>query len=174
METGEFIFLSIIVPVYQVEMYIRECLDSILGQSFTDFELILVDDGSFDASPEIIDDYANRDKRIKVIHQQNRGVSKARNAGLDIARGTYVTFVDSDDMINNEMYEQIIRCMKTNNANIGECGVKKFTEVSEIKSLTECGENIFLNSNAEIFKKFLERNKECLVGTVWNLSLIHI
>lgn len=91
--------ISVIVPVYKVEPYLRQCIDSILAQTFTDFELILVDDGSPDNCGAICDEYAARDSRIVVIHQENHGLSAARNAGLDIMRGQYVTFVDSDDYI---------------------------------------------------------------------------
>ncbi|MDR2409141.1 MAG: glycosyltransferase, partial [Bacteroidales bacterium] len=89
--------LSIIVPVYKVEPYLRRCIDSILAQTFTDFECILIDDGSPDGCPAICDEYAEKDKRIMVIHQENEGVSAARNAGLDIAKGEWIGFVDSDD-----------------------------------------------------------------------------
>ena len=100
--------LSIIVPVYKVEQYLHKCIDSILSQTFTDFELILIDDGSPDRCGEICDEYAAKDDRIIVIHQKNRGVSAARNAGLDIARGEYIGFVDSDDWIEPEMYESML------------------------------------------------------------------
>ena len=100
--------LSIIVPVYKVEQYLHKCIGSILSQTFTDFELILIDDGSPDRSGEICDEYAAKDNRIIVIHQKNRGVSAARNAGLDIAQGEYIGFVDSDDWIEPEMYESML------------------------------------------------------------------
>ena len=90
-------FFSIIVPVYKTEKYIKECVDSILGQTFGDFEVILVDDGSPDACPRICDDYAKSDSRVKVIHQQNGGLSAARNSGLDFVTGNYILFIDSDD-----------------------------------------------------------------------------
>lgn len=91
--------ISIIVPVYKVEQYIRQCLDSILASTFTDFELLLVDDGSPDQSGVICDEYALKDSRIKVFHKPNGGVSSARNLGLDNAQGEWVTFIDSDDLI---------------------------------------------------------------------------
>lgn len=91
--------ISIIVPVYNVEKYLRRCLDSIRAQTFTDFECICVDDGSSDGSGKILDEYAEKDGMFRVIHQANAGVSAARNAGLDVARGEYVCFVDADDYI---------------------------------------------------------------------------
>ncbi len=93
--------VSVIVPVYKVEKYLPECIESILAQTFTDFELILVDDGSPDNSGKICDDYAARDSRIRVFHKENGGVSSARNLGLDNARGEWVTFVDSDDWLES-------------------------------------------------------------------------
>lgn len=91
--------ISIIVPVYNVSQYLRECIESILAQTFKDFELILVNDGSVDNSGKICDVFSSRDSRIKVIHKKNGGVSSARNAGLEIAKGEWITFVDADDML---------------------------------------------------------------------------
>lgn len=96
---------SVIVPVYKVEAVLPRCIESILNQTVPDFELILIDDGSPDRSGAICDEYAEKDERIRVIHQQNGGVSRARNAGLDAAQGQYVVFVDSDDYINKEFLE---------------------------------------------------------------------
>ena len=99
--------ISIIVPVYQVEKYLNECIDSILAQTFTDFELILVDDGSPDNCPALCDAAAKRDSRVRVIHKQNGGVSTARNAGLDAAQGNWIAFVDSDDTVEPEYLEKM-------------------------------------------------------------------
>ena len=99
--------ISIIIPVYNAENYLRRCIDSVLSQSFTDFELILVDDGSKDKSPQICDEYASQDTRVRVIHKANGGVSAARNDGLDIAKGEYVTFIDSDDWVEREYLETL-------------------------------------------------------------------
>lgn len=105
--------VSVIVPIYDVEPYLRECLDSALAQTFADFELILVDDGSPDGCGRIIDEYAQRDARIRVVHQENRGLSGARNAGLDIANGTYVCFLDADDRMKPTLLEQSVAEMRT-------------------------------------------------------------
>ena len=91
--------LSVIIPVYNVEKYLRKCVDSVLAQDIADMEVILIDDGSPDNSGAICDEYAEKDTRVKVIHKENGGISTARNAGLDIARGKYITFVDSDDYL---------------------------------------------------------------------------
>ena len=99
--------ISIIVPVYKVERYLNECIDSILAQTFTDFELILVDDGSPDGCPALCDAAAAKDSRIRVIHKPNGGVSSARNAGLDTVRGNWIGFVDSDDSIDPSYYEKL-------------------------------------------------------------------
>lgn len=113
--------ISVIVPVYKVEPYLRECIDSILAQTFTDFELILVDDGSPDSCGAICDEYAEKDNRIIVIHQQNQGVSAARNAGMDIMRGEYVAFIDSDDYIAANYFERLYNYLILENAEIAAC-----------------------------------------------------
>ncbi len=92
--------ISIIIPVYNVEKYLHKCVDSVLGQTFTDFELILINDGSTDSSGDICDEYAKCDSRVVVIHKKNGGVSTARNTGLDAMKGEYVTFIDSDDYVS--------------------------------------------------------------------------
>ena len=101
--------VSVIVPVYQVEAYLPRCLDSILAQTFDDFELILVDDGTKDGCPAIMQAYAQRDSRIRQIHKENGGLSSARNAGLEIARGEYIAFVDSDDYVAPQWLEETVR-----------------------------------------------------------------
>ena len=113
--------LSIIVPIYNVEPYIRRCLDSIYAQTFKDYEAILVNDGSTDKCGLIIDEYAQNDPRIITIHQQNKGVSAARNAGLRIAKGQYIGFVDPDDWIEPEMYAKLIQNIEANNCSIASC-----------------------------------------------------
>ena len=104
--------ISVIVPVYKVEKYIKKCVDSILAQSFTDFELWLVDDGSPDNCGTICDEYAKKDERVKVIHKKNGGLSDARNVALDVMQGKYVFFVDSDDWISNDALESTYEALK--------------------------------------------------------------
>ncbi len=114
--------ISIIVPVYKVERYLGRCVSSILKQTFTDFELILVDDGSPDNCGKMCDEYAQKDNRITVIHKENGGLSDARNAGLEIAKGKYVAFVDSDDWIHPQMYEILYKAIKSGDYDFSQCG----------------------------------------------------
>ena len=111
--------ISVIVPVYKVEKYLNRCVDSILNQTFTDFELILVDDGSPDNCGKICDEYAVKDNRVVVIHQKNAGASNARNNGIKIARGEYLAFCDSDDVVSSMWLQRLIRFAKPNVLPIG-------------------------------------------------------
>ena len=117
--------ISVIIPVYNVEKYLRECLDSVLAQTYKNLEIILIDDGSSDNSGQICDEYAAKDSRIKVIHQVNQGVSAARNAGLKAARGQYIGFVDSDDYIKPDMYEYLYQLISKDNADVAMCNFYK-------------------------------------------------
>lgn len=114
--------LSIIVPVYKVEQYLDKCVESICAQSFTDFELILVDDGSPDRCGQMCEDWTKKDSRVKVLHKQNGGLSDARNAGVEIAQGDYIGFVDSDDYIKPDMYEVLVNNLEQHDADISMCG----------------------------------------------------
>lgn len=113
--------VSIIVPVYKTEQYIKECVDSILNQTLKDIEIILVDDGSPDNCPNICDDYAKQDNRIVVIHKLNGGLSSARNEALKVAKGDYIGFVDSDDFIEATMYEELYNSAVKNKSDISIC-----------------------------------------------------
>lgn len=113
--------ISVIVPVYKAELYLRRCLDSILSQTYPYLEIILVDDGSPDNSGVICDEYAAKDDRIKVIHQENLGVSAARNAGINIACGDWIAFVDSDDYIDADMYAYLLQLAKSADADLVQC-----------------------------------------------------
>lgn len=113
--------ISIIVPIYNVEKYLRRCIDAILNQTISNLEIILVDDGSPDLCPQICDEYAKRDNRIVVIHQENGGLSAARNAGIKAAKGEYIGFVDSDDYISPNMYELLYDNIEHYDADIAIC-----------------------------------------------------
>ena len=110
--------ISIIVPIYNVERYLCECIDSIIAQTFVDWELLLIDDGSTDNSRLICEDYASKDKRIRVTHKPNGGVSSARNLGLDHAQGEYLTFVDADDWIDKDNLEICVSAMEQNRLDV--------------------------------------------------------
>ena len=113
--------ISIVVPIYNVEKYLKECIESILIQTYKNLEIILVDDGATDSSGSICDEYKQKDNRIKVIHKKNGGLSDARNAGIEVATGEYISFIDSDDYIANDMYELLYKDIKNEKADISCC-----------------------------------------------------
>lgn len=150
--------ISVIVPVYLVEAYLPRCLDSILSQSYSNLEVILIDDGSPDRSGEICDEYARRDKRIRVIHQANQGVSAARNAGLAAATGDWIGFVDGDDWIDSDMYEYLHGLVSKYHSSFAQCGFfleypsgckKVYTPDSVLR--LKCGEYSYLQSLCKYF-----------------------
>lgn len=116
--------ISVIVPIYNVEAYLEECINSILKQSYRNLEIILIDDGSPDNCSVLCDAWAEKDSRIRVIHKSNGGLSDARNAGLEVATGDYIAFVDSDDWILPEMYEKMLFTIKKENADICACNIR--------------------------------------------------
>ena len=120
--------ISVIVPVYKVEKYLHRCLDSLTGQSFTDMEIICVDDGSPDNSREIVLDYAKKDARIKLLDKPNGGCASARQWGLDHAKGRYVGFIDPDDFIDESMYCKLLRAAMRGSYEISYCGYKEYYE----------------------------------------------
>ena len=117
--------LSVIVPVYNAEKYLDKCIKSIIGQIYTDFELILIDDGSPDLCPLICDEWKQKDRRIKVVHKENQGVAIARNIGLDLAIGEYVTFVDSDDWLEPTMYLEMLKVLENYKCDVVMCDCTK-------------------------------------------------
>ena len=125
--------ISVIVPVYNVEKYLKTCLDSIIAQTESDLEILLIDDGSSDDSGKICDEYSIKDQRIRVFHTDNRGVSAARNLGLLESKGDYIGFVDSDDWIEPTMYEEMLSAIHRTNADVCVCSfIKEFTDRTEI------------------------------------------
>lgn len=125
--------VSIIVPIYNVENYLVKCIESILNQTYTDYELILVNDGSKDKCAEIIEKYASEYENIISIHQKNKGVSAARNAGLKLAQGTYISFIDPDDYVDKEFLKKLVDAMKITNSEISCCNWESFYENGKIK-----------------------------------------
>lgn len=124
--------ISIVVPVYNVEQYLKKCVESILRQTFSNIEIILVDDGSTDQSGIMCDELSKQDSRIKVIHQKNLGLSGARNTGIEVAQGRYIAFVDSDDYIAEDCIEAMLKRLLEYNADISVCGIMRFYENEKI------------------------------------------
>lgn len=138
--------ISIIVPVYNVEKYLKKCIESIINQTYSNLEIILVDDGTKDNSGMICDEYAQKDNRIKVIHKENGGLSDARNAGMRMATGEYIAFVDGDDYIENDMYEFLYNELKKENADISICNRYLAYENGTIKNIEKHKTRKILNN----------------------------
>lgn len=129
--------ISVVVPIYKVEKYLSRCVDSILDQTFRNLEVILVDDGSPDRCGEICDNYAKNDRRVKVIHKSNGGLSSARNAGIEEASGEYIAFIDSDDWIDIDMFELLYKAAQEYKAQIVECSFRHIYP-HQVKEETSC------------------------------------
>jgi len=143
--------ISIIVPVYQVKPYLTGCIESILNQTFTDWELILVDDGSTDGSGAICDEYASTDSRIRVIHQENRGLSAARNTGLDHVTGKYITMLDSDDVFMFFEYLEVhLEAMEENIAQMTICGFHRRHETLRAENISGKVKPLMVVSGGEL------------------------
>ena len=151
--------ISVIVPVYKVEPYIRKCVDSILGQTFSDIQVILVDDGSPDQCGKICDEYAKQDNRVEVIHKENGGLSDARNAGIPYAKGEYIIFLDSDDYIENDMFEYMYTRIKDSGADMATCGLSE-VYTDRIEAQKEEGD--FVCTGEEAFRCIL-RGSHCVI-----------
>jgi glycosyltransferase involved in cell wall biosynthesis len=139
--------LSLIIPIFKVEKYLKRCVDSVINQTYTNLEIILVDDGSPDKCGIICDEYACSDSRIRVIHKPNGGLSDARNAGLDIATGEYIGFIDSDDFIHPGMFKDLYKRLLEYDADIAQCSFRRVTG-DEIVESTEA-DNVKVISNLE-------------------------
>lgn len=162
--------VSIIVPVYNAEKYLQECVESVLCQTLSDIELILVDDGSTDSSPALCDQYAVKDARVRVIHQKNAGLASARNVGIQVATGQYLAFLDSDDFVDTNMYETMVDSAEAENAPLVICtgfyysGTHK-NRISPVGSIPR----LCMNSK-EFVKRWLWTSNETTVlfTVVWN------
>ncbi len=142
--------ISVVIPVYNVEKYLPRCLDSVINQTYTDLEIILVDDGSTDGCGEICDEYAAADKRIRVIHKTNGGLSDARNAGIEIASGEYITFIDSDDSVSGSCVELLLKTAEKYDADIVQ---GRYT--SRLEELGTLSGSISVMTGEEAFRQIM-------------------
>ena len=158
--------ISIIVPVYNMEQYLERCINSIWQQTYTNLEIILVDDGSTDKSPQMCDEYASKDSRIKVVHKQNGGLSDARNAGLAIANGTYIGFVDSDDWIEPDMYECMYEACMEHEAQIAIC---RYAQVYKDHTVQGGNQKITAFDREELMKIYIGGHDDYIIyNSVWS------
>ncbi len=160
--------ISVIVPVYNVEVYLKECVDSIINQTYKNLEIILVDDGSPDKCGEICDRYAELDQRIKVIHKENGGLSQSRNRGLDAASGEFVSFVDSDDVLDPKMYETLAGLINKHGTDIAMCGYTEFSESYGYESETDIDDKEIVKYSEKGFAECLLKDFYLPYIYVWN------
>ena len=162
--------ISIIVPIYGAEPYLRRCIDSILGQTYSNLEVILVDDESPDQSGKICDEYKFKDDRVKVIHQKNAGAAGARNSGIEVAKGRYIAFADPDDFISENMLEYLYKAINENDADISVCNFRKFPEDSKIVEenflYDSLEKNMIISEDDRIKYMFLEKYVDSII--FWN------
>ena len=151
--------VSVIVPVYNTEKYVREALNSVIAQTYSNLEILVIDDGSTDGSGAICDEFQRSDPRVRVVHQENRGLSGARNTGLRLMRGEFVAFLDSDDRYYSKMIETMIRSMEKSGSEISECRV--LNAAAQTKQRTPVSEGVF--SAKEIFHLIMKRQANCYV-----------
>lgn len=161
--------ISVIIPVYNVEQYIHKCLNSVLCQTYSNLEIILVDDGSSDNCPKICDNYAEKDVRVKVIHQKNAGISVARNVALEICKGEYIAFVDSDDWLEPTAYEDMMKMMKESDLNVVFCTANVIVDNEIVGQRFEYFENGTVLSPNKMVELSL---KDEIGGQVW-LRICH-
>lgn len=159
--------ISVIVPIYNVEQYLRQCLDSIVSQTYSNLEIILVDDGSPDGCPKICDDYASKDNRIKVVHKENGGLSSARNAGLDVATGDYIAFVDSDDYLDVTIYQSLMEIINDYGVDVAVCDCFEM-EGEKTKTYSKKTQKVSINETPNIIFMHLLEPFPVLRFEVWN------
>lgn len=158
--------VSIIIPVYKVEPYIDECLNSIVNQTYSNLEIILVDDGSPDTCPQKCDEWASKDSRIRVVHKQNGGLSSARNAGMDVATGDFFMFVDSDDFIESNMVESLLDIHKKQESDITCCEVNRVIDgIKKPIDKFHRSSSVYSFTSIEVLKAMIHRNIDC---ASWN------
>ena len=157
--------ISVIIPIYNVEKYLKKCIESVINQTYKNLEIILVNDGSTDNSKNIIDKYSLIDNRIKIINKKNGGLSDARNAGIEIAKGEYITFLDSDDWIELDMYEKLYKYIKQENADIVQCSYQEVYN-EEIYNQKIKAEIKIISGKDSLYNLYGEHNVKTVV--VWN------
>lgn len=160
--------ISVIVPVYNVESYLERCIESILNQTYRNLEIILINDGSTDGSKEICDKYRRKDSRVIVVNQDNKGVSSARNLGLELAKGDYIAFVDSDDYLEKDMYELLINCSNESNADIIVCGFLQMNSKGEKKESFIKNSSGLINSFECMKRYFNDSEIKEIMYAPWN------
>lgn len=158
--------VTVIVPVYNVERYLDKCISSIAHQSYDNLEIIVIDDGSTDSSAKICDNWSVKDKRICVIHKENGGLSDARNAGLAVANGEYISFVDSDDWLHPKFIEIMIKTLKKAEADIAECGVVYVDEQENVIHERYYPKEKAILNKVEALRALIK--EEGIYQTVWN------
>lgn len=164
---GESMMISVIMPAYNVKKYISRCIDSILNQSYKDFELIIIDDGSTDGTDKIIDEYALKDKRIIARHKANEGQAKARNLGLDLAKGDYICFIDSDDWIEQNYLEELLKICTEQKVQIAQCEYRSVQDVGDSSDDQKyTGDIEIMSGEAAIGRLYTKHSVETVV--VWN------
>lgn len=162
--------VSVIVPIYNMDSFLRRCVASIMNQTLRELEIILVNDGSTDTSSDIIREMALADSRVKVINQVNQGVSAARNAGLKVAKGKYIGFVDSDDYIEPDMYSTMLQEMKLHKADLIICGYRYVNDLEEYRYVDFSKIPTLMNKT--VFFKYLFNTPRTIGGAVWNKLFI--
>lgn len=165
--------ISIIIPIYNVEQYLSQCIESVLSQTYINFELILIDDGSHDESPTICDRYASKDNRIKVIHKINGGVSSARNAGLDYATGHWIVFIDADDWVGIHYLDALVKAVESENMLVVQ-GINYENEDKEKNTVLDFGNHIVpSNSYYDLFSVLKMYNYGYPVSKLYNRAIIN-
>lgn len=165
--------ISVVVPIYNVEKYLKTCIDSILCQSYKKLEIILCNDGSTDSCPQICDEYAKIDSRIKVIHKKNGGLSDARNAGIEVAKGKYIIFIDSDDFINRDMIFYLYSSLIENRADMACCQRQEVDEMGHALQNNHIYKSFIIDDNRKCMKEFLKNPQMDTVawGKIYRTSM---
>lgn len=162
--------ISIIIPVYNVEQYLSVCIESVTNQTYKNIEIILIDDGSLDEGGKLCDEYSKEDPRIKVIHKTNGGLSSARNAGIDVAKGEYLVFVDSDDLVASGYIETLFNLVNKYGCECAFCGYKRFRNENDLKFDSNCtdSEEFVINNSVALENILYQKSQNIFSVAAWN------